>query len=152
MKNGYAIISQTSEIVPADRKIYALRDVTGTIESIPLITASIMSKKIAAGIDGLVIDLKVGQGAFIQNMDKARFLAKFLINVGEKFRKKISIVFDDMNTPLGNCVGNGVEVQESIEFLKGNYTEDLREVTLILATQMLLISGIVQNRDEAEKK
>lgn len=151
-ENGFAIVSQSEDIVPADRAIYALRDVSGTVESIPLITASIMSKKIASGIDGLVIDLKVGQGAFMENMEDAEKLARSLSEVGRNFGKKISVVFTNMNSPLGNCIGNGVEIQESIEFLKGNYTDDLKEITFALAIEMLIIGGIVSNSKEAEDK
>lgn len=149
-KNGFAIISQTKNLVPADRRIYALRDVTGTVESIPLITASIMSKKIASGIDGLVIDLKVGTGAFMQNMDEAKKLAASLTKVGEKFGKKVRVVFTNMDAHLGNSVGNGIEIKESIEFLKGNFPPDLKEVVFALAKQMLFLAGITDEESKAQ--
>lgn len=151
LQNGFAVISQSAEIVPADRRIYALRDVTGTVESIPLMTASIMSKKIASGIDGLVIDLKVGNGAFIRDMDTARKLAKSLSKIGAKFGKKVKILFTNMDSPLGSCIGNSLEIIECIEFLKGNYDEDLKEVTFALLTEMLIMAGIIENNNPAEK-
>ena len=151
-KNGYAIISQTDDIVPADQRIYAVRDVTGTVESIPLITASIMSKKIASGIDGLVIDLKVGTGAFMQEMSNGEKLAESLKKVGSKFNKKVKVVFTNMDSHLGKTVGNGIEIRESIEFLKGNYENDLKEVVYALAAQMLMMAGIVSSKKEAVNK
>lgn len=150
-ENGYAIISQSDKIVPADRKIYALRDVTGTVESIPLITASIMSKKIASGIDGLVIDLKVGHGAFIGTMKRAKELAYMLTYVAKKFNKKIRINYTDMDTPLGMYIGNGLEVIESIEFLKGNMASDLKEITYRLVEDMLLMTDVVKDRNHASQ-
>lgn len=147
--NGFAIIGQSNNIVPADKKIYALRDVTGTVESIPLITASILSKKIASGIDGLVIDLKVGHGAFIGSMKRAEELAYMLAFVAEKFDINIRINYTDMDTPLGMCIGNSLEVIESIEFLKGNMPPDLKEVTYQLVEDMLLLATIAKNRNQA---
>ncbi|MCK4359493.1 MAG: thymidine phosphorylase [Candidatus Cloacimonetes bacterium] len=151
LQNGFAVISQSEEIVPADRRIYALRDVTGTVESIPLMTASIMSKKIASGIDGLIIDLKVGNGAFIRDMDTAKKLAESLSKIGAKFDKKVKILFTNMDSPLGTCVGNSLEIIECIEFLKGNYDEDLKEVTFALLAEMLIMAGIIENNNQAEK-
>ena len=150
LKNRFAIISQSKEIVPADKRIYALRDVTGTIKSIPLITASIMSKKIASGIDGLVVDLKVGKGAFISEMKNAKKLAKFLTIIGKKFGKDVNIIFTNMDSPLGSCIGNSLEIIESIEFLKGNFQKDLKEVTFALLIEMLIMAKIVRNKIEAE--
>ncbi|MBC8526298.1 MAG: thymidine phosphorylase [Candidatus Cloacimonetes bacterium] len=150
LKNGLAVISQSKEIVPADRRIYALRDVTGTVESIPLMTASIMSKKIASGIDGLVIDLKVGNGAFIRDIDTAKKLAESFNKIGARFGKKVEILFTNMDSPLGTCVGNSIEVIESVDFLKGNYQKDLKEVTFVLLSEMLIMAGIVRNYDKAE--
>ncbi|MBC8383758.1 MAG: thymidine phosphorylase [Candidatus Cloacimonetes bacterium] len=149
-ENNFAIIGQSDNIVPADRKIYALRDVTGTIESIPLITASIMSKKIASGVDALVIDLKVGNGAFIGTMEHARQLAESISKIAMDFNKKIIIHFTDMNSPLGRYIGNAIEVIEAIEFLKGNMEPDLKEVTYQLVADMLILAGISENFDEAE--
>ncbi len=151
LQNRFAIISQSKEIVPADRRIYALRDVTGTVESIPLMTASIMSKKIASGIDGLVIDLKVGEGAFAKDLDTAKNLAESFSKIGAKFGKKVIILFTNMDSPLGSCVGNSVEIIECIDFLKGNYKEDLKEVTFALLTEMLLIGKIVKTKNQAEE-
>jgi len=149
-ENNFAIIGQSDNVVPADRKIYALRDVTGTIESIPLITASIMSKKIASGIDGLVIDLKVGNGAFIGTIERANQLAESMSKIAKDFDKKIIINFTDMNAPLGRYIGNSVEVIEAIEFLKGNMEPDLKEVTYKLVVDMLILAGISENFSKAE--
>ncbi|MBN2018445.1 MAG: thymidine phosphorylase [Candidatus Cloacimonetes bacterium] len=149
-KNNFAIIGQSDRIVPADRKIYALRDVTGTVESIPLITASIMSKKIASGIDGLVIDLKVGNGAFIGTIEHATQLAESMSNIAREFKKKIRINFTDMNAPLGKYIGNSFEVIEAIEFLKGNMEPDVKEVTFRLVADMIMLAGIVHEYKEAE--
>ena len=149
-ENNFAIIGQSDNMVPADRKIYALRDVTGTVESIPLITASIMSKKIASGIDGLVIDLKVGNGAFIGTMEHAHQLATSMSKIARDFDKKITINFTDMNAPLGRYIGNAVEVIEAIEFLKGNMEPDLKEVTYKLVADMLILAGVSGNLGKAE--
>jgi pyrimidine-nucleoside phosphorylase len=111
-----------------------------------------MSKKIASGIDGLVVDLKVGTGAFISEIETAKRLAKSLVMVGKKFNKAIKVLFTNMDSPLGTCVGNSIEMIESIEFLKGNYQEDLKEVTFALLSEMLTMSRIVKNYNEAEKK
>ena len=149
-ENNFAIIGQSDNMVPADRMIYSLRDVTGTVESIPLITASIMSKKIASGIDGLVIDLKVGNGAFIGTMEHARLLAESMSKIAKDFDKKIIINFTDMNAPLGRYIGNAVEVIEAIEFLKGNMEPDLKEVTYKLVADMLILAGVSKNFRQAE--
>lgn len=149
-ENNFAIIGQSDNIVPADRMIYALRDVTGTVESIPLITASIMSKKIASGVDGLVIDLKVGNGAFIGTIEHAHQLAESMSKIATDFNKKIIIHFTDMNAPLGRYIGNAVEVIEAIEFLKGNMERDLKEVTYQLVADMLILAGISKNFNDAE--
>ncbi|MCD6102286.1 MAG: thymidine phosphorylase [Candidatus Cloacimonetes bacterium] len=151
LQNHFAIIGQSKEIVPADRRIYALRDVTGTVESIPLMTASIMSKKISSGIDGLVIDLKVGEGAFVKDLDTAKKLAESLSKIGAKFGKTVKILFTNMDSPLGSCIGNSLEIIECIEFLKGNYQEDLKEVTFALLAEMLLMGKIVKAKNQAEE-
>jgi len=150
-ETGLSIISQSEELVPADRRIYALRDVSGTVESLPLITASIMSKKIAEGAQNLVIDLKVGTGAFIKNMENAEKLAKLLINTGKCLDQKVSVVFTDMNSPLGNYVGNALEIKESIEYLQGKKLEDIHNITKTLANEMLLLSGIARTNESAGK-
>jgi pyrimidine-nucleoside phosphorylase len=151
LKNRFAIIGQSDEVVPADRRIYALRDATATVESIPLITASIMGKKIAEGIDGLVVDLKVGEGAFIEKVENAKKLAASLLKVGKDFGKDVSIIFTDMNSPLGSCVGNSLEVIEAIEFLKGESTPDLKEVTYALIKEMLYMAGRITSLQEADR-
>ena len=147
---GFSIISQSKEIVPADKRIYALRDVTGTVESIPLITASIMSKKISEGAKNLVIDLKVGTGAFIKDFEKANILAEYLIKVGTSLGQKVKVVFSNMNSPLGEYVGNSLEIIESIEYLKGKKIPDIHLLTKTLASNMLLLSNITNDLKEAE--
>jgi len=116
---GAVIMGQTEELAPADRRIYALRDVTATVESVPLITASILSKKIAEDIDGLVLDVKTGSGAFMPTLDKARELARTVVDVGRKMKVKIVVLITDMEQPLGRAIGNSLEIRECIEFLKG---------------------------------
>ncbi|MBN1948970.1 MAG: thymidine phosphorylase [Candidatus Cloacimonetes bacterium] len=142
LNNGYAIVSQTESLVPIDKHIYALRDVTGTIESLPLITASIMSKKIAEGARNLVIDLKIGSGAFIRNLEAARKLGKLLTNTGNSFGQNVKIIYTNMNSPLGEYVGNSLEILESIHFLQGKKIPDLYQITRRLAITMLQIAGI----------
>ena len=146
---GFSIISQSDELVPADRRIYALRDVTGTVDSLPLITASIMSKKIAEGAKNLVIDLKVGTGAFIKKMEKAEKLGQLLMQTGKNLDQKVSVVFSNMNSPLGEYVGNALEIKECIEYLKGKQIRDIHLITKTLAAEMLLISKIAKNRNQA---
>jgi len=148
-KSGMAIVSQSEELVPADKRIYALRDVTATVESLPLITASIMSKKIAEGAQNLVIDLKVGTGAFIKTMEKAQKLAGLLVSTGEMLGQKVAVVFSRMNSPLGKYIGNALEIIETIEYLKGDTSPDIDILTKELAIQMLLIAGKADNRQQA---
>jgi len=150
-KYGLAMGGQTKEIVPADRKMYALRDVTSTVKSIPLICGSILSKKIAEGIDGLVLDVKTGNGAFLKEYNQSHILAKKLKNVGEHFGLKVKAVITDMNQPLGNAVGNWLEVEESIKTLKGEGPEDVREVTVYLTAWMMVLSGIEKNFSKAKE-
>ncbi|NUM79909.1 thymidine phosphorylase [bacterium] len=133
---GVSMIGQTEEIAPADRKLYALRDVTGTIESIPLISASIMSKKLAEGIDALVLDVKVGNGAFMKTLDRAVDLAQHLVMIGEGAGKQTIALLTSMDEPLGQAIGNWLEVAESIEVLKGKGPTDIRELSVILAAYM----------------
>lgn len=142
---GVAIMSQTDEISPADRKIYALRDVTATVDYIPFITASILSKKLALETDAIVFDIKSGNGAFMRTEKEAISLAKSLIEIGNKFKRKMVALITDMNEPLGEAVGNSLEVIETIEPLKGNFPSDLRELTLTLGSHMLLLAGRVNN-------
>ena len=148
---GVAMFGQTDSIVPADRTIYALRDVTATIESIPLITASIMSKKIAEGIDGLVLDVKYGNGAFMTEPDRAELLAKNLIDVGAAFGKKVVAYLTSMEQPLGFKVGNWLEIEECIDVLHGNGPRDLLDLTLALTSEMLIIAGKAETSEEARK-
>jgi pyrimidine-nucleoside phosphorylase len=145
---GVAMIGQTETLAPADRRLYALRDVTGTVESVPLIAASIMSKKLAEGIDALVIDCKVGHGAFMKTMDQARALARALLAIGKAGGKQVSVLITDMNAPIGTRVGNALEVVESIEILRGQGPADSRELTLRLGGEMLRLTGIASTEDE----
>lgn len=148
---GCVISGQTETIAPADRMLYALRDVTATVESIPLITGSILSKKLAAGAKGIVFDVKCGNGAFMKDVDSARELALSLIRVAKLMGKKASALITDMSQPLGMAVGNILEVMECIDFLKGTWQDDLFDVTMETGAEMLLISGIADDRDRARK-
>lgn len=148
-KYGLAMGGQTKELVPADRKMYALRDVTATVKSIPLICGSILSKKIAEGIDGLVLDVKTGNGAFLADYNQSQQLARQLKRVGEYFGLQVKAVITDMNQPLGRAVGNWLEVIESIDTIKGQGPEDLTEITLYLTAWMVVLSGIEKNFNKA---
>lgn len=151
-KIGCAMAGQSPEMAPLDRRLYALRDVTATVESIPLIASSIMSKKLAEGIQGLVLDVKVGSGAFMKDLEGARELAKTMVETGNSFGVKTVAVITDMNEPLGMAIGNSLEVRESIECLKGNAPEDLMEVTLYLGALMLRLAGIEAEIEEGKKR
>lgn len=148
-KHGCALVGQSDELVPADRKIYSLRDVTATVESPGLITASIMSKKIAEGTEHLVIDLKVGSGAFMPDLEHARALARLLISTGKSFGQQVRVVFSNMNSPLGLAVGNGLEMIEAIEYLKGNPLKDTGILTTLLVSQLLQSSGLAVSEEQA---
>ncbi|MFJ6675255.1 thymidine phosphorylase [Actinosynnema sp. NPDC091369] len=139
---GAVICAATSGLAPADKKLYALRDVTSTVESIPLIASSIMSKKIAEGAEALVLDVKVGSGAFMKSLDQARSLAQTLVSIGVDHGLRISALLTDMSVPLGRAVGNAVEVAESVEVLQGNGPSDIVDLTVALAEEMLSRAGI----------
>lgn len=150
-KCGAVLIGQTKEIAPADKLIYALRDVTATVESIPLITASIMSKKLAEGIDALVLDVKTGSGAFMKDQKGAEELAQSLTNTAKSFSKKCITFITDMNQPLGNYIGNWLEVYETIEILKGRIKNDLYELSIILAGAMIFLGKKAKSLEEGNK-
>lgn len=151
-QDGLVLIGQTPEIAPADRLIYALRDVTATVDSVPLITASIMSKKLAEGANGIVFDIKTGTGAFMRQTKDARALAKSLILTSKRFKKKAVALITDMNQPLGRAVGHSNEIIESIETLKGNGPKDLTDISLALAAHMIHQAGIEKTYEKALKK
>ena len=144
-----AMIGQSADIVPADRKLYALRDVTGTVESIPLICSSILSKKMAEGIDSLVLDVKCGIGAFMKTEAEARQLAESLVAISARMGKPTSAILTRMDEPLGHMIGNSLEVIESIDCLRGKGPSDLMEVTYALSAEMLILSGIVSTQEGA---
>jgi len=146
---GTCMIGQTKDVAPADKKIYALRDVTATVECIPLIVASILSKKLAEGIDALVLDVKVGSGAFMKDLDHARALATALVRVGTRAGKRVVARLTDMEAPLGVAVGNANETREALELLHGRGPADLREVTLALAAEMLALAGVTASLQNA---
>ncbi|MEX2180945.1 MAG: thymidine phosphorylase [Gemmatimonadaceae bacterium] len=143
---GVALIGQSREIAPADRKFYALRDATGTVEAIPLIAASIMSKKLAEGLTGLVLDVKTGAGAFMPRLDDAIRLARTMIALGARHDCPTVALLTDMDAPLGEACGNALEVEESVHVLRGEGPSDLRELTLALATEMLLVAHVATDR------
>lgn len=151
-KTGCVLIGQTDEIAPADRRLYALRDVTGTVESIPLICASILSKKIAEGIGALVLDVKVGRGAFMKTADDARQLATWLAGIAERNGVRTEALLTPMDVPLGRAVGNGNEVVESIETLKGRGPAEIEALSVRFATRMLVLSGVASDDESGERQ
>jgi pyrimidine-nucleoside phosphorylase len=146
---GCCMIGQTAEIAPADKRMYALRDVTATVECIPLIVSSILSKKLAEGIDGLVLDVKVGRGAFMKDAKSARALAEALVRVGMRAGKRVTALLTAMDTPLGDAVGNAVETREALDVLAGGGPADLVECTMTLAAEMLVLGGRARGEREA---
>jgi pyrimidine-nucleoside phosphorylase len=149
LARGLALISQTPEIAPLDGRLYALRDVTATVESVPLIASSIMSKKIAEGIDGLVLDVKVGNGAFLPDEDRALELARTMIDIGTGRGLDVVALVTAMDRPLGRAIGNALEVAESVDVLRGGGPDDLREVTLALTAEMVVAAGLTDDVDAA---
>ena len=148
---GVAIIGQSKDIDPADKKIYQLRDVTGTVESIPLIASSIMSKKLASGADCILLDVKCGKGAFMKNYEDAKKLAIEMVNIGKQLKKNVKAEITDMNQPLGKAVGNSLEIKEVIETLKGNGPKDLEEICLSSGAILLCQAELFKNVEDAKK-
>lgn len=148
-ENGFAIAGQTAELVPADKKLYALRDVTATVAAPPLIVSSILSKKLAAGADVIVLDVKCGSGSFMETEEAAFGLARLLVEVGRRAGKRVIAVVTDMEEPLGKAVGNALEVREALSALKGNGPDDLMQLCTTLGTQILLAAGVAADEGEA---
>jgi pyrimidine-nucleoside phosphorylase len=149
---GACLIGQTERIAPADRKLYALRDVTGTVESIPLIASSIMSKKLAEGIDALVLDCKVGSGAFMKTAERARALATTIQGIGRAAGKRVTALVTDMSQPIGRAVGNAIEVEEAIDILRGGGPPDARALTVALGAEMLILGGGATTQEDGARR
>ena len=149
---GISVIGQTADLVPADKKLYALRDVTGTVDNLSLIASSIMSKKIASGSDAIVLDVKTGSGAFMKTPGESAALARAMVEIGKGTGRRTMALVTDMEQPLGNAVGNALEVREAVEILRGEHPGDLREVSLALASWMVVLSGLAETPEEARDK
>jgi pyrimidine-nucleoside phosphorylase len=148
---GIVVVGQTPELAPADGKLYALRDVTATVNSLPLIASSIMSKKIAAGANGIVLDVKVGHGAFMKTNEDARALATLMVDIGRDLGRKVRAVISDMNQPLGHAVGNSIELVEALDTLRGHGPDDFRQHCLTVASQMVMLAGLAEAQPQAVK-
>lgn len=149
---GACLIGQTATLAPADKKLYALRDVTATVDCLPLIASSIMSKKLAEGIDALVLDVKTGSGAFMKTLEDSRALAKTMIGIGTEMKRKVTALITDMDQPLGRTVGNALEVIEAVDMLRGKAPDDYTEVTLALTAEMLVLGGKAATAQQARER